>query len=97
MAAATLAASTLSGNGDDPPRVDDRPLGHGAPGVVGDDEVDPLAVGEPADPVDAGDHRQGSGAGVVPARGAGADPGVQPDGEDVDEGFGRARRASAAS
>ena len=78
-----------------PPGVDDGLLGHRAPDVIGDGEVDQAAVGQPADPVDAGDHRQRPGAGVVPARRARADPRVQPDREHVGQPSRRARWAGA--
>ena len=70
---------------DRPARADERLVRHRADHVVRGHEVDPRAVGSPADPVDPGDHRQRAAARVVGSGGAAADPRVQADGEHVDE------------
>ena len=53
---------------------------HRADDVIGGHEVDPLAVGSLADAVDAGDHGQRAGAGVVGPGGTGSGARVQADG-----------------
>ena len=71
--------------GDGAPHVDDCFLRHRAGKLIVGDEVDPAPVSQTSDSIDAGDHGQLAGAGVVPAGGPGADPGVEPDGENVDQ------------
>ena len=68
-----------------PAHVDDCLLGHRAGEPIIGDEEDPSPVSGSADPVHAGNHREPTGTGVVPAGGVGPHPGVQPDGQHVDE------------
>ena len=83
MAAAILLLSTPFRELNRSPDVDDGLLGHGAPDVVGRDEVHATAVGQAADAVDARDHRQRPATAVMPTRRARTNPGMQADGEDV--------------
>nr|WP_234009926.1 hypothetical protein [Streptomyces sp. SA3_actF] len=73
------------GERDGATAVDEGAFGQGAEGGVGRDEVEQFALLGPPHAVDAGDEGQLAARGVVTAVGGGADAGVQPGGEDVDE------------
>jgi hypothetical protein len=65
--------------------VDECLVSHRPEAAVVDDEVDSLAIRPPADSIDAGDHRQASGARVMRAGRPTADARVQAYGENIDE------------